>query len=259
MAESCLNCGQTPSGPFCEFCGQRAGLQPFTLRTLLRQMPKAVFDVDRGLWHTLKGLLLRPGEVINGYLDGRRIRYTNPFTLLLLFVGINAVLYPSGLIDFSKIIEAPPSVQGTMLDMQGFMVDLTRWTFQYYSLFLLLLLPLSSAISKRCFATYGRNYAEHLILNAYITAVQVAFATCAFPFLALMSQTAWLSVAWNCQVPVVCLYSICALVQVFGRPTARIKAVLRASMAVVFYLLATALLFLMAGTVYGLISVISRR
>ena len=112
MAESCLNCGQTPSGPFCEFCGQRAGLQPFTLRTLLRQLPKAVFDVDRGLWHTLTGLLLRPGEVINGYLDGRRIQYTNPITLLVLFASIYAVLLSSGWLDFSRLTgDASPQVQ----------------------------------------------------------------------------------------------------------------------------------------------------
>jgi hypothetical protein len=248
MTTNCLNCGQTPGGPFCEFCGQRAGLQPFTLRTLLRQVPKAVFDVDRGLWHTLKGLLLRPGEVINDYLDGRRIRYTNPFTFLLLFAGINAVLYPIGLIDFSKITNPPP-------DMQQFMVDFGQWTFQYYSLLLLLLLPLASAISRRCFAEYGRNYAEHLILNAYIVAVQAAFGAAVFPFLVLLNQTAWLGVAWNCQIPILYLYSIYAMVKVFDKPSARIKVVLRASMAVVLYFLASVLLFGMAALLYGVITV----
>src|SRR5687767_8386655 len=128
MTITCLNCGHALGGRFCESCGQRAGLHPVTIRTLLQQISKALFDVDRGVWHTLKGLLIRPGEVINGYLDGRRIRYSNPFGLFLLFSGINAVLFTSGMLDLTYV-----SAVGST-GARGLAADLTRWSFQYYSL-----------------------------------------------------------------------------------------------------------------------------
>jgi hypothetical protein len=222
-----------------------------TLRVLLEQVSKAAFDVDRGVWYTVKSLLIRPGDLINEYLDGRRIRYTNPFTLLLLFVGINAVLYPSGLIDFSRISASPP-------EMQEATVNLTRWIFQYYSLSMLLLLPMWSCISKWCFAASGRNYAEHLIVNTYVAATQVVFMTCTFPLLALLNQTAWLGVAWNLQIPIMVIYSIFALAQVFAAPVANAKVVMRATMTTVLYYVALAVPMFVAAVAYAVIVDIPR-
>jgi len=241
MSVTCLNCGAIPSGQFCQSCGQRAGLQPFTFRLLLQQVPKTVFDVDRGLWHTLKGLLLHPGEVINGYLEGRRIRYTNPFTLVLLFSGINAVLFP--LLDFSGIARDVPGTQqvGSM----------TRLSFQYYSLLLLLLLPLASVCSRWVFAARGRNYAEHLIVNTYLTAEQAAFTACTFPLLAVLNHTPWFGAAYQGTLPLGLLYAVFGYVDVFGIPGARAKAVWRAIVTVVLYVSLFTLLGALGGYVYA--------
>lgn len=255
MTLTCSNCGQVPSGPFCQACGQRAGLQPFTLRVLMRQVPLAVFDLERGAWHTLKGLLLRPGHVINGYLDGQRVRYSNPFTLLLLFVGINAVLFPSGLLDFSRIVYAP---RGTEQMIAGW----ASWMFQYYSLLLLLLLPLAAGITRWCFAAWPRNYAEHLVINAYITAETTACYCCLFPVFLLMSRTPWLAVTWNTIGALTYAYYSFALVKVFGAdvfdtvvcgPGARRKkVVVRSIAAILLYVLSITLPAWIAGFVYAL-------
>jgi hypothetical protein len=200
------------------------------MRALLEQASKAVFDVDRGLWYTLQGLLKRPGEIINGYLDGQRVRNTSPFTLLLLFTGINAVLYTSGLLDLSQLTGSD-SAEAQQLASEG-----TRWMFQYYSVVLLLLLPVASAITRWCFAACDRNYAEHLIINTYITAITVMFTAVLFPIL-LALRPEWLSIVWNSVLPLTGVYNVFALVKVFGPTAERVKVMPRAIAAVALYYL----------------------
>ena len=112
--------------------------------------------------------------------------------------------------------------------------DLVRWTLQYYSLVLLLQLPVVSAITRGFFAASRRNYAEHVVINAFISGVSVAFLACLFP-LFLGIDPSWLAVAWNSTVPLMSVYYVFALVKIFGASAGRLKAVLRAIAAVVLY------------------------
>lgn len=83
----CRNCGADLLGPVCAQCGQPEA-QPIETRRLLRQFVAQLSELDFKFVHALRDVVISPGVMINGYLDGRRLRYTNPFKLLFFVATI---------------------------------------------------------------------------------------------------------------------------------------------------------------------------
>jgi hypothetical protein len=88
QAITCLNCGANVASRWCGDCGQRAETQRLTLRRLVREVPHGILHVDRGLVPTVRALLGNPGKVVADYLAGKRVRYFNPLTLLVISAGV---------------------------------------------------------------------------------------------------------------------------------------------------------------------------
>ncbi len=92
-ATRCLNCDAVVDSPFCRYCGQRASTHRITVRHLIEEIPHAIFHVDRGLVPTVKALFQRPGQLVAEFLAGRRARYFNPLTLLVICSSLCALLW----------------------------------------------------------------------------------------------------------------------------------------------------------------------
>ena len=106
----CKNCNNSFEGKYCNMCRQSADTWRITWRELTHHLPHAIFHVDRGLLHTVKGMTLRPGEVIRGYIDGKRVQHFNPLLFFILLGGIAGILFnmahvklPNKEINFDKI------------------------------------------------------------------------------------------------------------------------------------------------------------
>lgn len=93
----CPNCGAAQAGPYCPECGQRALGGRLTLRGLWREFASRVFNLDRGLLHTVTSLARSPGSVPCDYVEGRRRTYTNPLSFFLLAATLSLLTY--GLYD----------------------------------------------------------------------------------------------------------------------------------------------------------------
>jgi Protein of unknown function (DUF3667) len=91
--KSCLNCGARLTTPFCGACGQKAHTERISLKYLLHEIPHAIFHVDRGLVPTVVGVFKRPGVVVDEYLSGKRAKYFNPLTLLILCSSLCAAMW----------------------------------------------------------------------------------------------------------------------------------------------------------------------
>jgi hypothetical protein len=85
-AGSCANCG-SPFVPeprrFCPECGQETTARPPRIAEFIQQFGGAYVSTEGALWRTLRLLLLRPGELTNQYLAGRRKHYVLPLRLYL--------------------------------------------------------------------------------------------------------------------------------------------------------------------------------
>jgi hypothetical protein len=85
--QSCLNCGITLRGQYCDACGQRARSRLISIWELVRDAFGDLFELDSRLWQTLVPLIVRPGRLTRDYLLGRRARFMPPFrTYLVLSV-----------------------------------------------------------------------------------------------------------------------------------------------------------------------------
>ncbi len=223
---TCRNCGGALGGEFCPACGQRQGAPRLTVRLLLREMPKLLFDLDRGLFNTLRGLLTRPGRVVNDYLDGRRVRWFNPLTLLVLLAGVSTFLYNA----FPLLLP----VSGAAVDpaLQARYVEFQRLTFRNYSASLLLFLPVQALVTWLCFIGHARNLGEHLALNAFVLAGSSALSLLSLPLLWLGQQAGALLPVWGAQTLLLLGYQALALSAIFARPGMRLGPALRSGLAV---------------------------
>lgn len=82
---NCLNCGCpfTNNEKFCPECGQKNRGKKITLSIFLRELFAGFFSLDTKFWRTLIPLLISPGKVSKDYIEGKRIKYTNPFRFYL--------------------------------------------------------------------------------------------------------------------------------------------------------------------------------
>ena len=74
-ARDCGNCGRAMdvSGQkFCPDCGQPTPAHRIDWHFLGHELEHSVLHMDRGIFYTLKNLMIRPGHMIRDYLAGRR-------------------------------------------------------------------------------------------------------------------------------------------------------------------------------------------
>lgn len=82
--ERCLNCNAFLYGEYCSHCGQHVKHHVHSTAHVAAELFEDLTHADHRVWHTLKPLLLRPGEVTVEYLRGKRASYTPPFRLYIV-------------------------------------------------------------------------------------------------------------------------------------------------------------------------------
>jgi len=118
---ACLNCDAPVTGHFCAECGQSREDHSRSLLTFFHEFVEHHLLLDSKMLRTAYALVLRPGRLTRGYVEGRRVHYVSPFRLYLFmsFVFFLA-LYSSGLAVFqiSGRIDLP-SIQFDRSSVRG--------------------------------------------------------------------------------------------------------------------------------------------
>jgi len=88
----CANCNFQPlvqDFRFCPACGQSTPPHRITFHHVWHESIHAVTHADKGIFHLIKDLVLQPGKVLSAYiLEGKRKKYFNPFTFILIMAGL---------------------------------------------------------------------------------------------------------------------------------------------------------------------------
>jgi hypothetical protein len=93
MGAKCLNCNAEIEGNFCHVCGQKTSTRRFSLKqVVLHDFVQGIFLLDKGFPYTIKELITRPGHSIRDYIQGKRIRHFNYFSLLIILLSANIFL-----------------------------------------------------------------------------------------------------------------------------------------------------------------------
>jgi hypothetical protein len=161
---SCLNC-ETPfqTGQlFCARCGQKTGTRRMTLHDIGHDLLHALTHADHSVFSLVRELALRPGVVTREYVDGRRKKYFNPFSFLIIVVGVASLLMASTrFVGFAGMPDNPVST---------FLVG-------HLNLIILGQVPLLAMFTALLFRSARRNFAEHLVLAAYTSGYRSIFFT----------------------------------------------------------------------------------
>ena len=84
-SDRCLNCGQPTPHAFCAHCGQANTDHRESLHELAGEVAQELFQLDSRAAHTVVPFLFQPGTLTREYNAGRRVRYSSPLRILLVF------------------------------------------------------------------------------------------------------------------------------------------------------------------------------
>ena len=88
----CLNCHDHYTGNFCPRCGQSATTDRYSMKVAAESFADAYGMGERGMFRTIRDLILRPGYLILDYLRGMRASYFAPFKLFFLLTAISLLV-----------------------------------------------------------------------------------------------------------------------------------------------------------------------
>lgn len=91
---TCLNCGRTSSGVYCPDCGQLLQTtKRITMKTFWKGVAMSFASLTPGFWSTFVGLLLHPWQVIRQYINGQRVKYSPPVTMVMQLLLYSTFIY----------------------------------------------------------------------------------------------------------------------------------------------------------------------
>jgi len=161
---NCKNCDAVVDGKFCSSCGQSAHIHRVTIGHLVHEFFHVMTHADKGIIFLVKQLLVRPGFVVKEYLEGKRKKYFNPVSFLLITTAIGALIaYKSG---YYEALGKPASRQPQQISRYyQETLDITVHYGKVLGLFLIV--PLCAFLSRIFFWRPRYNFAEHIVLQSY--------------------------------------------------------------------------------------------
>lgn len=191
----CQNCGFEYEGNYCPQCGQKCELKRITFANVTSHVFEAVTCFDAKVPRTCLQLFYRPGLLISDYLQMRRVRYSNPFGLLLIlatvFMLICNYLLPVSMAELStnmssEIVEitSSPSEAKALDDTLAFSSKFSNWIYGNYGVFLLVSLPMLTIPMRLVFRTKKGPLPN---INLCECATTCAYLTCQMEIVSILS------------------------------------------------------------------------
>ena len=92
----CPTCGRRFEGNYCPQCGQSAQIERYSFKNAFLLFIDVWGVGNRGMFRSIRDLLLRPGYMIRDYLRGMQMAYFPPFKMFFLLFALS-LLIDSGL------------------------------------------------------------------------------------------------------------------------------------------------------------------
>ena len=173
MRLSLINTNAEKNRKICFLCNLKRDFMTqntnqFGFKTILKGFLSA-FNMERGLMPTLRDLLLRPGKVVNYYIEGNKGKYFSPGRFFVTAFAIYAIF----------ILLFPSMMPETVVDTDS---EKAKKIFKFLEnnpmiVYALLIIPLNAIISRLSFYTYGLNLAKHFVIHIYCMCFLVIFGS----------------------------------------------------------------------------------
>jgi hypothetical protein len=84
----CATCGTRYDGNYCPRCGQSAKIGRYSFKNAILLFLDVWGLGNRGMFRSIRDLILRPGYMIRDYLRGMQMAYFPPFKLFFLLLAL---------------------------------------------------------------------------------------------------------------------------------------------------------------------------
>ncbi len=238
----CKNCNQLVKENFCGQCGQSIKVSKINLPNFLGELTDNVFQINKGLFYTMKALFVSPGQTIKDYLSGKRKHHFKPiayvFTLSTIYFLLSQLVHIETFIhDFVRGYMNAPDLS----TVESEKITTLIWFTKNYAYTMLLLLPLNALASYLAFFGSGINYLEHFVLNAYITGQQsIIYASIAILSLLIPDDDLLSSISLCVSI----CYTFCVFWQFFSNQK-KVAVVLRSVLTYILFILMVSLTLFM--------------
>jgi hypothetical protein len=88
----CATCGTHYEGNYCPRCGQSSRIGRYSFKNAILLYLDVWGMGNRGMFRTIRDLILRPGYMIRDYLKGMQMAYYPPFNLFFLLIALSLLV-----------------------------------------------------------------------------------------------------------------------------------------------------------------------
>lgn len=163
----CANCNSLVETNFCPTCGQKKEIHRISAGHVVHEGLHSLTHADKGFLLLVKALITRPGYIAKEYIEGKRKRYFNPLSFLVISSAIFAY--------FGSVTGFMDALTGGGGNRAGGRQPSAEWkeVFQITAhsgkwLTLLFIAPLFAFLSWLFFMRKKYNYAENFVLHSFI-------------------------------------------------------------------------------------------
>ncbi|WP_372973486.1 DUF3667 domain-containing protein [Muriicola sp.] len=173
-ARPCKNCGMLSQGNFCTRCGQRLSVHKVTFRETFEDLSDALISVNAPLLITVRDLVIRPGDLLRNYLEGKRKRYYRPVAFFLLTTFLYIVI--RSLIGFDPFRDSTVVVEGDKVDV-SLLTEARNFMLININNFLFVFV-LTLALLMKLFFYKRYSMAEFIAVSFYLLGIYTLLVTC---------------------------------------------------------------------------------
>lgn len=140
---NCKNCQKPITANYCPNCGQKADVSRVNFQYVAKELTEGVFQLEYGLFYTIRELFIRPGATIRSFLAGQRKRYFKPIAFTLLLSTLYVLISEFAEVD-TFLTEAMNGIAAGLSDNNSeatLAVSLIQWLAKNHAATTLLLLP----------------------------------------------------------------------------------------------------------------------
>ena len=167
-----------------------------TMKNMVTSVPDVFFDVEHGLFYTIKTMIMKPGETIRRYFNGERQKHYKPLKFILFIGGLVAFLFIS--FDIHTNYAGVDEFRASFYTNAKLNVRLlNQFTIQWTSVLMLIQFPLIALASWLVFRKPKYFFGEHLTTNAYFIGEVLIYHLLLFPVYYLVNGTQWVPVVAN--------------------------------------------------------------
>ncbi len=175
---TCRNCGDSTIKKFCPSCGEQK-YKRILMKDVLGDFLSNLLALEGPILRTIKDLTLRPGIMINDYLQGKRKVYYKPFQYYILATTVYFLFFYAWgdeiLVMFSDI-GADANTTGTAAQISTFQQEMNEFQSKNMRLFTFFQIPMYSWLIWLFFRRKsGHSFTETFVASLYILAQMLLF------------------------------------------------------------------------------------